>query len=192
MTDIGHKSALEIPSILEKATRIAVRAHATQKRKEGDLPYVSHPFMVALKLAKYDFPDTVLAAALTHDVLEDTEYGEENLRTEIGEEAFGIVKAVTNDDTLSWEDKKTKYIETVRNGPEGSKAVATADKVHNMESLIISYREQGPAIWEHFNKGKEKKVWFEEEMLKMLRETWQHPLVDEYDALLEEFKRVSA
>jgi (p)ppGpp synthase/HD superfamily hydrolase len=181
----------EIPSILEIATRIAVRAHATQKRKEGDLPYVSHPFMVALKLAKYDFPDTVLAAALTHDVLEDTDYGAENLRKEIGDEAFGIVKTVTYDDTVSWEDQRIKYIEAVRNGSQGAKAVSTADKVHNMESLIISYQEQGSAIWKHFSRGKEKKIWFEEEMLKMLRETWQHPLVDEYDQLLQEFKRIS-
>ena len=186
MTDI--KSLHQSPSILETATRIAVRAHATQKRKEGDLPYVSHPFMVALKLEKYDFPDTIIAAALVHDVLEDTDYGEENLHNELGDEVFAIVKAVTNDDSLSWEEKKTKYIESVRNGSDGAKAVATADKVHNMESLLIAYGEQGPKIWEHFNKGKEKKIWFEEEMLKMLRETWQHPLVDEYDELLHELK----
>ena len=148
--------------------------------------------MVSLKLAKYDFPDEVLAAALVHDVLEDTDYGEEKLREAVGEEVFAIVLAVTNDDSLSWEEKKLKYIETVRNGPEGAKAVATADKVHNMESLLIAYGEQGPKIWEHFNKGKEKKIWFEEEMLKMLRETWQHPLVDEYDSLLQELKQLAA
>jgi (p)ppGpp synthase/HD superfamily hydrolase len=39
------------PSSLEKAMRIAVRAHAKQTRKESDLPYISHPFMVALKLS---------------------------------------------------------------------------------------------------------------------------------------------
>ena len=181
----------ELPSILEVATRIAVRAHATQKRKEGDLPYVSHPFMVALKLAKYDFPDTVLAAALTHDVLEDTDYGEENLHAEIGDEAFEIVKAVTYDDTLPWEDQRIKYIETVRNASEGAKAVSTADKVHNMECLLIAYKDQGPELWQRFSRGKEKKIWFEESMLKMLRESWQHPLVDEYDELLQEFKRIS-
>ena len=100
--------------------------------------------MVALKLAKYDFSDEIIAAALVHDVIEDTDFGEENLRAAVEEEVFEIVKAVTNDDSLSWEEKKLKYIETVRNGSEGAKAVATADKVHNMESLLIAYQEQGP------------------------------------------------
>ena len=180
------------PSILETATRIAVRAHATQTRKEGDLPYVSHPFMVALKLVKYDFSDEIIAAGLVHDVLEDTNFGEENLRTALGDSVFEIVKGVTNDDSLPWEEKKVTYIESVRNGSEGVKAVATADKVHNMESLLLAFDEQGPKVWEHFNAGMEKKIWFEESMLKMLQETWQHPLVDEYAKLLEECKSLVA
>jgi (p)ppGpp synthase/HD superfamily hydrolase len=176
------------PSLLEAATRIAVRAHALQKRKESDLPYISHPVMVALKIAKYGFSDVVIAAALVHDVLEDTDFSAENLKNELGSEVFEIVAAVTNDDSLAWEEKKLQYIETVRSGSEGAKAVATADKVHNMESLILAYGEQGTAIWDHFNAGKDKKIWFEEEMLKMLQSTWQHPLVDEYAILLEELK----
>jgi hypothetical protein len=60
---------------------------------------------------------------------------------------LGIVKAVTNDDSLSWEEKKKKYVETVRNDPEGAKAVAVADKTHNLESLLIAYAEQGPELW---------------------------------------------
>ncbi len=178
------------PNIVEKAMRIAVRAHTGQTRKDSDLPYISHPFMVALTLMKYDFPDTVIAAALVHDVLEDTDFPPEKLREELGEEVFALVQSLTNDDALSWEEKKKKYIETVRNGPEGAKAISVADKIHNAESLLIAHAAQGPAIWEHFNRGKEKKMWFEEEMLKMLKETWQHPLVDEYERLVAKMKNL--
>ena len=83
-----------------------------------------------------------------------------------------------------------KYIETVRNGPDDAKAVAVADKIHNAESLLIAYAEQGPSIWKNFNRGKEKKIWFEEEVLKMLKATWQHPLVQEYEKLVEEMKKL--
>ncbi|MEK7166296.1 MAG: HD domain-containing protein [Patescibacteria group bacterium] len=173
-------------SLLEKAVRVSVVAHGGQKRKGDDLPYIIHPFMVALKLAKFNFSDTVIAAALTHDVLEDTDFLEEKLKYELGSEVFEIVKAVTNDDSLPWEEKKKKYIETVRSGPEGARAVAVADKIHNLESLIIAHAEQGPELWKKFNRGKEQKLWFENEVLKMLRQTWQHPLVDEYENLLEQ------
>jgi len=132
----------------------------------------------------------VVAAALVHDVLEDTDVSEEELRRELGDEVVDIVVSVSNDDTLPWEDKKKKYVETVRSASEGAKAVATADKIHNLESLLGAYAKQGNKVWEHFNAGMEKKIWFEESMLEMLKETWEHPLVDEYDELLSELKEV--
>ena len=161
-----------------------------QTRKGDDLPYIIHPFMVAIKLAKHSFPDTVIAAALTHDVLEDTEYPEDKLKNELGEEVLEIVKAVTNDGSLPWEEKKKKYIETVRAGSDGAKAVAVADKIHNLESLLLAYSEQGPELWKKFNRGKEQKLWFENEVLKMLKETWKHSLIEEYEKLLEQEKEL--
>jgi (p)ppGpp synthase/HD superfamily hydrolase len=178
------------PSLIEKAIRIAAVAHNGQKRKDSDLPYIVHPIAVALKLEKYNFPDEVIAAALVHDVLEDTDFLEERLKEELGNEVFEIVKALANDDSLFWEKKKKRYIETVKNGSEGAKAVATADKIHNAESLLLAYQEQGPLVWKHFNRGKEKKIWFEKEALKMLKETWQHPLVDEYEILVSRMEEM--
>ncbi|MBI4361385.1 bifunctional (p)ppGpp synthetase/guanosine-3',5'-bis(diphosphate) 3'-pyrophosphohydrolase [Candidatus Micrarchaeota archaeon] len=171
--------------IVEKAARIAVVAHAKQKRKGDGSPYIVHPFRVALKLAQNGFSDEVIAAALVHDVLEDTTYPEKKLRRELGESVYRIVKAVTNDDSLSWEEKKRKYVQTVRAGPAGAKAVCVADKIHNMESLLTDYQKQGPAIWKKFNRGKKQKKWFERMVLEMLRETFKHPLVDEYAQLIE-------
>lgn len=172
------------PSLLEKAARIAAVAHKDQLRKEGPYPYIEHPMLIALMLTKHGFSDAVVAAALVHDVLEDTEYPEADMRAQLGEEVMAIVNAVTNDDSLSWEEKKKKYIETVRAGNEGAKAVATADKIANARSLLTAYVTQGPEVWSHFNAGREKKLWFENAMLAMLQETWKHPLVDEYAALV--------
>lgn len=175
-------------SLIEKAARVSVVAHSGQMRKGDDLPYIIHPFMVALKLAAYNFSNEIIAAALVHDVLEDTDFGQEKLKEELGEEVLEIVKSVTNDDTLPWEEKKKRYIETVRSGSVGVKAVAVADKIHNLESIMIAYTEQGPEVWKRFNRGREDKIWFEEEVLKMLKETWQHPLIKEYEHLLEQEK----
>lgn len=172
-------------NLIEKATRIAVVAHQNQTRKGDGLPYIIHPFMVAMKLIRYGFSEETVAAALVHDVLEDTDFPEKELKKQLGDKVLEIVKTVTNDDTLVWEEKKKKYIETVKNGSIEAKVVATADKIHNLESLLTAYEEQGPTIWQKFNQGKEQKVWFEKEMLKMLKKTWQHPLIDEYKALLE-------
>lgn len=171
--------------LLERAVRLAVRAHAGQTRKESDTPYITHLIGVALILAKHGFSDTTIAAGLAHDTVEDTSVTPDELREVLGEEVAKIVAAATNDDSLSWEAKKKKYIESIRNASEEAKAVATADKIHNAESLLAAYAEQGTDLWKFFNAGREKKLWFENAMLTMLRETWDHPLVDEYAVLVE-------
>ena len=180
-----------IPNIIEKAMHIAVVVHSGQLRKGDESPYIIHPVMVALKLAKYNFSDSIIAAALTHDVLEDTDFPIEQLREELGDEVFGIVKSVTQDGSLSWEEKKEKYIEDVRNGSDGAKAVSVADKIHNIESLEDAYSKQGSDIWKKFNRGMEKKMWFENEVLKMLKETWKHPLIDEYESSLRRMEHMT-
>ncbi len=174
--------------LLDRATRLAVSGHATQVRKDDQSPYITHPVMIALIVAKAGYGEAVIAAALTHDLVEDTDMTLEELRRELGDEVADIVASVSNDDSLSWEEKKLKYIETVREGSEGAKAVATADKIHNAESLIAAHARLGPALWDHFNAGRDKKIWFEEKMLEMLKESWQHPLVDEYEALVRKMQ----
>ena len=69
-------------------------------------------------------------------------------------------------------------------------AVACADKIHNMESLLSVYEVEGPALWEKFNRGKEKKLWFEQEMLAMLKRNWNHPMIEEYEGLVQEMEQL--
>ena len=177
-------------SLTQQALEIALIAHKDQVRKVDNSLYIIHPLMVALKLQRYNFPETTIAAALTHDVLEDTDFPEERIKDELGSDVLAIVKAVSNDPSLEWEEKKKKYIETVRNGPDGAKAVSVADKIHNLECLFAAYLVQGPNIWGKFNRGKDSKLWFETEVLKMLKETWDHPLIIEYEKLIEKQKKL--
>lgn len=173
-------------NLIEKAIALAVRAHKGQTRKESERPYIVHPVTVALILARHGFLDTVVAAALVHDVVEDTSVTPEELRAELGDAVADLVAPVTHNDALEWEDKKKEYIEAVRGASDEVKAISVADKIANARSFIAGYVEQGSAMWEHFNAGREKKLWFERAMLAMLRESWAHPLVDEYARLVDE------
>jgi (p)ppGpp synthase/HD superfamily hydrolase len=176
--------------LVERAARLAARAHRRQKRKADRSPYIVHPFMVALILTRHGFPDPVIAAALTHDVLEDTLVSAKRLEADLGPEVLELVLAVTNERLLDWHEKKRRYIDRVARSSDGARAIAVADKIHNLESLAAAYREQGPAVYRKFSKGVEDKLWFEREVLAMLRRTWSHPLVDEYERLLGQFERL--
>lgn len=172
-------------SLLEKAIRIALIAHKNQRRKTEPIPFVTHPIMVALTLAKHGFTDVVIAAALVHDVLEDTTYSEKKLGKELGKEVLLIVKAVTKDQTLSGKKQHAKYIETIMKGPEGAKALVCADKIHNLETLLVVSHMRGSEPWTHFDTSRETRALFEKDLLTMLRKNWKHRLLDEYSRLIE-------
>ena len=177
-------------TLVEKADQLAERAHADQTRKGSDEPYITHPRAVAAMLQERGFSDEVVAAALVHDVVEDTVVSIEDVRRELGSEVTQLVAPVTHDDSLPWEEKKRKYIETVRQASPDAKAIATADKIHNAQSLLAAYRTEGASVWKHFNRGKDKKLWFERAMLAMLRESWNDPMVEEYAALVDQLARL--
>jgi len=173
-------------NLIAEAEQIMVVAHGKQKRKTDDSPYINHPRRVALKLKKYDFAETVIAAALVHDVLEDTAFPEKELKKRLGRKVWQIVKEVSEDKLLTWEERKEASINKMRDSSMEAKAVFIADKIHNLEDLIAGYRKIGPEIWDKFNRGKNKKINLEKKLLKMFKSTWQHPLVNEYEALLKQ------
>jgi len=174
--------------LTELAARLAIRAHEGQRRKSDRTPYIIHPFMCALKLTDHDFSDVIVSAALVHDVLEDTEVTELELRDALGDAVVDIVCVVSEKKELPWEERKKEYVEAVRKGPESAKAVSIADKIHNMQSLLTAYDRDGDLLWEKFNRSVEKKLWFEELCLSMFKETWDHPLIDEYEELVAKMR----
>lgn len=181
---VGYDEEPQHTQLVERAYRLAVKWHEGQTRKGDGLPYISHPISVAVLLGKNNFSAETIAAGFCHDLLEDTQCTEEEIAAECGAKVLEIIKAVTNDESKDWESKKLAYIESVRNGPVEAKAVCAADKICNLRTLVRAYHAQGPNIWKKFNRGKEKKLWFERQVLAMLKETWGHPLTGEYEKML--------
>lgn len=174
--------------IIEKADRIAEEAHRGQVRKTDDSPYINHPRAVAEIVKGYGFSDVTIAAALVHDVLEDTAVSEVELRSELGDEVVDIVTAVSENKDLEWEERKKQYVDAVVAAGESVWAVSVADKIHNAQSVIAYYSEVGDAIWGMFNRGKDKKLWFENLLLSKLKTVWIHPMLAEYEMLVKEME----
>lgn len=66
-------------NLLEQVTRFAASAHGSQRRKFIDEPYIAHPIRVMALCKEYTSDEAVLAAALLHDVLEDTPVSKEEI-----------------------------------------------------------------------------------------------------------------
>ncbi len=87
----GDMAGLEL---ISRAYRVAEAAHAPQKRSTGD-PYITHPLAVAGILACHNLDAPTIAAALLHDVVEDTPVGLDDIREQFGDEIANMVDAVT-------------------------------------------------------------------------------------------------
>lgn len=178
------KPTMNNKNIVAAAEALATKYHQGQKRKGDGKPYITHPQAVAKILKNNGFNEETIAAGFCHDLLEDTNCTEQEIEDTCTRTVLETVKSVTHNDELSWEEKKIDYIERVRRGSDAAKAVCAADKIHNLQSLLKAYETQGPKLWQKFNRGKKEKLWFEQKVLKMLQETWDHPLLAEYEKLI--------
>jgi len=53
-----------------------------------------------------------------------------------------------------------------------------------LHSFFEEYEKVEPVIWQRFSNGKDKKVWFENEVLKMVKDAWSNPLLYEFEKLI--------
>lgn len=140
--------------LILKAYQFAAAAHAGQKRQSGD-PYISHCVAVAIKLADLRIDAAAIAAALLHDVVEDTRFDIGTIRKNFGAQLASLVDGLTKLDNVRLtkrfllfgpiEIKKVpefeRHIETLRKLFLATAKdiriiiIKLADRLHNMETL---------------------------------------------------------
>jgi len=99
--------------LTNKAIAFAMKAHEGQTRKVSGLPYIVHPIEVYSIVKKYKEShniDAICAAAVLHDMLEDTDTTFDQLRSEFGYMTASLVAEVTTDTSLCAEMGKLAYI----------------------------------------------------------------------------------
>lgn len=123
-----------------KATQFAAEKHRNQRRKDADkTPYINHPIDVATELTKAGIEDPdVLAAALLHDTVEDTDTSEAELLAAFGTEITMLVMECTDDKGMSKVARKRHQISHSEGISDKGKLVKLADKYSNMKSLFDS------------------------------------------------------
>ena len=130
-----------VVSMIEKAYKLAVKAHGDQRRKSGE-PYIIHPLWVAIILADLEMDKETIAAGMLHDVVEDTKFTEEDIRREFGDEVALLVDGVTKLGRLSYSsDKLEVQAENLRKMFLAMAKdirviiIKLADRLHNMRTL---------------------------------------------------------
>jgi (p)ppGpp synthase/HD superfamily hydrolase len=188
-----RKMSIEATSyseLVHRAMDRAAAAHDGHYRKEPDrkVPYVSHCAMVGRLLERAGFDEIVVAAGILHDAVEDTDLTREDLAVEFGDDVANLVAGVTEQDkSLPWAERKSLYLDQLRQGPEQALAIACADKIHNLWSLIL-YRRAGMDPWVLLKSGREAQIARFEAMAALFRERFDHKLARTFYDTLETVK----
>lgn len=123
----------------QSAAAFAARAHLNQFRKGGVTPYFAHPVRVAMIVSSvFGFGDDeeILAAALLHDVIEDTAADYDDLHKEFGARVADIVAALTKDMRLIEREREKAYDAQLAKGPWEARLIKLADVYDNLCDVI--------------------------------------------------------
>ena len=133
--------------MLVKAYDYAERAHANQKRASGE-PYFIHPCAVADILMDLGLDSATIAAALLHDVIEDTDSTAEDIKREFGDEVLDLVSGVTKLEKIVFKSQEDAEAENFRKIFVAMAKdvrviiIKLADRLHNMRSLNFLSQER--------------------------------------------------
>jgi GTP diphosphokinase / guanosine-3',5'-bis(diphosphate) 3'-diphosphatase len=120
-------------ALLEGAYEMAVTAHHGPRRR-GDTG-IDHPVSVARLLHEHEFPEVVVAAALLHDVIEDTDTELGEIEAEFGPEVAELVGEMTEDETIAaYRERKAEHRGRVA-GNSCVAAIYAADKLAKVRKL---------------------------------------------------------
>ena len=133
--------------LLMRALAFAARKHRDQRRKDAEAsPYINHPIALAACLANEGgvTETAVLAAALLHDTVEDTDTSISELTQQFGPLISGIVAEVTDDKSLPKAERKQRQVQHAPHLSREARLVKLADKICNLRDVA----QTPPPDWE--------------------------------------------
>lgn len=185
------------------ALKLAHRYHIDQRRKDTEIPYLSHLLQVAGLVLEAGGDEDQAIAGLLHDAIEDAESLAEAVdrEREIQENLPGRVLELVHGCTdgnpqekeeLDWIDRKLRYI-----GRLESKAtrdvllVSVSDKLHNARAILRDFRSHGRPFWSRFSGGELGSLWYYRALVDAYQGRGVEWYVDELDELVTTLERES-
>lgn len=172
----------ELPnSRLAVAFSLAAAWHANQSRKSTTIPYISHLMSVSALVMEYGGNVDQAIAALLHDSIEDADSTADaerrrfEIKARFGERVAAIVDGCTDGvpdqagTKPDWTQRKQAYLQHLMDSPADTLLVSAADKLHNARAILADQRALGDAVFDRFNAGKNKTLWYYEQLAEVFQ-----------------------
>lgn len=177
--------------LFDRALKFAIDKHSGQVRKMANSPYILHPMEVATIVGTMSNKPELLAAAVLHDTVEDTDATPQEIETLFGHRVAMIVFTETEDKRPdispedSWKIRKQETLAILENTRDlDVKMLWLGDKLSNMRSFYREYMVSGNALWNHFHqKDPAQQKWYYDHILRALAVLKDYPAYQEFAEL---------
>ncbi len=185
------EAAAERSPLVADAFEAARTAHAGQIRNgSGGRPYIEHPLTVAERLAEQGCADPVLAAALLHDVVEESDIEVEQLRERFGDQVADLVAALTDAEEIEpYERRKEVHRAAVETAGNDALTIYAADKLANIRALRRAHAAEGERAYTELKASLPVKIAVWEADVRMLRSAYPDlPFLSELEDQLRDLQ----
>src|SRR5213078_641785 len=147
ISDVAAYNADVDRDLLRRAFSFAAAAHEGQQRRSGE-DFINHPWGAAMICAELRLDEQTIAAALLHDVVEDTDTDIKDVRDEFGDEIAQLVEGVTKLTRVQFQSREQAEAENYRKMVVAMAQdvrvilIKLADRLHNMRTLEFLGRQK--------------------------------------------------
>jgi len=190
---------MKYTTLIQKAIRFSIKTHEVyqkQKRKGKDIPYITHPLIVGLILARAGAGEDVVIAGILHDTIEDSvpekKVTKAMITERFGENVAKIVETVTETrKDLPWEDRKREALEHITSFAQESVLVKSADVIANISEILDDHAQEGENIWNRFNAPKQQLLGNANRVISALLQRWpENPLAADLEVVMDRLRAV--
>jgi (p)ppGpp synthase/HD superfamily hydrolase len=137
--------------LLARAYEFARGVHASQRKRGDDAPFIGHPVTVARLLDEAGQPEELIAAALLHDVVENSGVGSAEVEERFGPEVAHLVATLSENPGISeYEPRKVALRDQVEEGGPRAAAIFAADKLANLRDMRMAFDRDPERAHERF------------------------------------------
>ena len=170
----------------EEIIHFVYKAFNGLKRRRENIDLSFHSIMVGNMLKNIGCDETTVFIGYLHDIIEDSKYTYNDLLEKYGKEIADGVLAVSEDQSIEdYTERKTKFIENLRNADDNILLVEIADKLQNLISDYDLYIEKGKESFFEIYVDFEQLKWYYLELQKLFNERIKdNQLLDRYNEIV--------
>lgn len=180
--------------LVSEAIVFSTKAHDGMRRRKTQAPYILHPIEVGAIVGTMTEDQSIIAAAILHDVVEDAGVDIEDIGRIFGERVKALVESETEnkredlppEDT--WRIRKEESLEKLRDSNDiGVLMLWIGDKLSNIRTIYRDYIVEGDSVWEKFHQSDIKaQAWYYRSIMKYTERLSDTLAWKEYKTLVEQ------